>query len=316
MATLLNTRTEERVLLHVQHTFGRPFQENSEASGNTALNYSEASRSHAMIAWDGDEWTLLDSSTNGTFVNEVRVASRAEKRLYQDDVINFGGYNKESWKIIDIAAPRNILLPVTSGLLPIFVDDIVVLPSEENPDITIYMAMDGGWVCESEAGLSAIKSGDLVGTQDCVWRFHEGLSSVKTKSVEVGISASSTHVQSVFDVSQNEEHVSLTIKIDDQEKNFGQRIPHYLILLLARKRIADQAAGIDDREQGWIRKELLSRMSGLDENYINIQVYRFRKSLLKVFPVCLEFIEKRRGEIRFTCKAIEINGGSQFASTP
>ncbi len=313
MATLLNTRTEEHVFLHVQHTFGRPFQKNGIAFGNTELNYSEASRSHAMISWDGEEWTLLDSSKNGTFVNGKRISNRYAKTLKEGDVINFGGSNEESWKILDISSPRNLLLPVTSGLQSIYVDDIAVLPNEDNPEITIYMGMDGDWVCESDAGLSGIKSGDLVGTQDCIWQFHEGLSSAKTKVIEDESPVSPTKVKSVFDVSQDEEHVSLTIKVNEHENNFGQRIPHYLVLLLARKRVADKAAGIDDREQGWMKKDLLSRMSGLDENYINIQVFRFRKSLLEVFPMCLEFIEKRRGEIRFTCESIAINGGAKIS---
>ena len=43
--------------------------------GDVALNDSEASRSHASLSWDGTALTVQDlGSTNGTFVNEQRLA--------------------------------------------------------------------------------------------------------------------------------------------------------------------------------------------------------------------------------------------------
>src|SRR5436853_1958306 len=43
--------------------------------GDVALNDSETSRSHASLSWDGSALTVQDlGSTNGTFVNEERLA--------------------------------------------------------------------------------------------------------------------------------------------------------------------------------------------------------------------------------------------------
>ena len=90
--------------------------------------------------------------------------------------------------------------------------------------------------------------------------------------------------------------------------------PHYLLLLLARKRMQDQADGILAAEQGWVDKQVLSKMLGQNENHINIQIYRLRKQLLNNLPksLCLpQIIERRTREIRFSYNDVEIFGGTQ-----
>ena len=46
------------------------------------LNDTRASRHHADIRWDGQRWTVIDqSSTNGTYVNGMRVHGPYDLRL-------------------------------------------------------------------------------------------------------------------------------------------------------------------------------------------------------------------------------------------
>ena len=313
VATLTNTQTKESVLLLVQHTFGRHPGESS-----TVLNNPEASRMHAVITWDGDHWFLRDSSTNGTAVNGARVASGSKMRLSKGDTINFGGANSTVWILSDVSPPQNMLLAITPGLADIAIQDIVALPSENSPEVTIY-ASGGYWVCESEAGISVLNSGDRVGTQNCVWCFIEAKVGAATQAVHGNYPINKPlSILPTFNVSQNEEHVLLKIQVDGQEIDLGQRNHHYLLLLLARKRIEDREAGISDSEQGWIDKGLLGKMAGLKENHINIYIYRFRKQLTGAMPLHLELpsiVEKRRGEIRFSCSTVEINGGAHFDVT-
>jgi len=59
VAILLNIATGEKVILTVQHVFGRHFD-----TSNTVLYDKHASRMHAIIFWEGERWRLKDVSTN------------------------------------------------------------------------------------------------------------------------------------------------------------------------------------------------------------------------------------------------------------
>ncbi|VAW57782.1 hypothetical protein MNBD_GAMMA07-1502 [hydrothermal vent metagenome] len=306
MATLINTQTQKCELLLVQHTFGRHPTEPC-----TTLKNPEASRLHAVIVWNGEHWFLQDLSTNGTVINDVRIESSCKTQLKKGDKINFGTNNSDVWVMDDVHAPQNMLLAITPGLVDIVIKDIVVLPSEEHPEVTIYMASEGYWICESKAGISKLNSGDKVGIQGSIWSFVEAKAGATTQAVVGSRYVKVLNIASFFEVSQNEEHVSLNIQVDNKTIDLGQRNHHYLLLLLARKYIEDKSLGIIDSEQGWIDKRLLSKMSGLNENHINIYIYRFRKQLIELTPQHLTLftvIETRRGEIRFYCDMIKING--------
>ena len=51
-----------------------------------------------------------------------------------------------------------------------------------------------------------------------------------------------------FAASQNEEHVSLKLVVNNSIIEFGERNHHYLLLLMARQRVNDQEKGIDRME--------------------------------------------------------------------
>jgi hypothetical protein len=313
MATLQNLQTGETIILMAQHIIGR-----HPASSNTVLLSPDASRVHATIAWDGEFWSLQDSSTNGTYVNGKRLSRGTAQRLNKDDEIKFANLNADGWNMLNVDAPKSLLIPEMPGLPPIVLEGIAVLPSEEAPEITLYMSPLGHWVCESESGISTLESGDRVGTDDSIWRFEEAMTCAETVQIEEQSIASASDIEIHFDVSQNEEHVAVKFKMADQIIDLGERNHHYLLLILARQRKADKQSGVSEPEQGWLEKEQLSQMLGLSETHINIQVYRFRKQIVKALPESLilpQIIERRTGEIRFVYDNIQISGGMQSPST-
>lgn len=310
MGKLVNKETDEQATLLIQHIFGR-----HPSTSHTILINPDASRMHATIFWDGEEWLLQDSSSNGTFVNGQLVLKGSKHRLHKGDLICFGNMRGDNWCLEDVSPPKSLLVPVTDGLDMVELVDLAVLPDEENPEVTLYMSPNGHWVCESPLGISVLKSGDLVGTSEQTWRFIEARASEETQRLEQADMPRSHQLGIYFDVSQNEEHVSLKFRMDDAEYDLGQRNHHYLLLLLARKRLEDKVAGVDEAEQGWIDKEDLSRMLGQSENHINIQVYRFRKQIVSVLPKAMSLpqpIERRTREMRFAYGDIEITGGSRI----
>jgi len=290
-----------------EHLFGRQVGES-----NTVLSNPNISRKHAWIVWGLEGWFLQDSSTNGTFVNEARVYPGTKVKLKSNDLIRFGGGDSDGWVLMDVQPPQTMLIAITDGLPDIVLEDIVALPSEVNPEVTIYVTPDGKWVCESQSGVSYLKNGDRVGIKDAVWRFVESTPEVETLTVADGPRILVSSIQTIFHVSQNEEHVSLKLVVNDQEIDLKQRTHHYLMLILARKRMEDQDEGFQVEEQGWIGKSDLGRLLGLNETHINIQIYRFRKQMIKALPSNIDLpkiIETRRGEMRFAAEFIKISGG-------
>lgn len=306
----MNTNTEERVILLIQHVFGR-----HPSTSHTVLKSPDASRMHATIFWDGEDWLLQDSSSNGTFVNGKTVLHGSKQRLRKGDKIQFASLLSDIWLMEDVTAPNSLLVPVTAGLETIELAHLAVLPNETSPEVTLYMSPNGHWVCESSSGISVLKTGDLVGCAGENWRFIEAKASAETQFIESKELPNSPQVGIYFDVSQNEEHVSFRLKMDEQEYDLGQRNHHYLLLLLARKRINDMQTGISVTEQGWVDKEELCKMLGQNENHVNIQVYRLRKQLVDILPKSYSLpqaIERRTREMRVAFDDIEISGGTQM----
>ncbi|ATC93915.1 FHA domain-containing protein [Pseudoalteromonas tunicata] len=308
MANLQNQVTLQNVILLSQHIFGR-----HPSTSHTVIKDIRISRNHATIFWDGVEWLLQDASTNGCFINEIRLQPNTKHRLHLGDVIHFATLESEGWEVTDTSEPKDILVPINSGLNVIELDRLIVLPSEDAPEVTLYLSPNGHWVCETNSGISVLQSGDVINTQYQKWRYIEAKISDETAKVEAIDMPSSPQVGIYFDVSQNEEHVGLKFLVDNFEYDLGQRSHHYLLLVLARKRLEDKNAGVIESEQGWLDKDLVSKMIGQSEAHLNIQIHRFRKQLISMLPKssCLpQAVERRTGEMRFAFESVEITGGA------
>jgi pSer/pThr/pTyr-binding forkhead associated (FHA) protein len=307
MASLQNTITNKKILMLAQHSFGRDHN-----SCTTLLTQLDASRIHATIFWNGDFWYLQDTSKNGTFINNTLISKGSPQRLKKGELINFGNNESDPWKILNVEAPQTMLAPLTTNSPYIPLEDIVALPNEKKPEIMLYPSDSGQWICESEEGIYTLEHNDKVKTQKEAWRFIDVGISKETQSIDKKCLIETNQIEAYFDVSQNEELVSLRLIVAHIEVDLGLRNHHYLLLLLARKRIIDREKNVIESEQGWIDKDLLIRDLGLSENHINIQIYRIRKQIMASLPnsfLVPQVIERRTREIRFTYKAINIRGG-------
>ena len=304
MASLLNTQNNQLILLRSLHILGR-----HPGSCNTLLNNPEASRLHASILWNGSYWLIQDSSSNGTFVNRTVIATGVKTRLKAGDSIQFGGLSTHPWMVSNDDAPKDMLLSINSDSPPIELEGIVVLPNEKSPEITLYQSSSDQWLCEDQKGIVELEPGEKISINNLSWYFISADSFDETIKADQTNSMNSPSIEVNFTVSKNEEHVSLCIQFENQTIDLGERIHHYLLLMLARKRLEDNESGLDDSEQGWIDNKQLSQQTGLEENHINIQIYRFRKQLIQTMPSAmqlLQIIQRRRGELRFALKTVNI----------
>lgn len=311
MAILINERTGISEIFQPQHIFGR------HPTASTKLNNQEASRTHAVVIWDGECWMLQDTSSNGTFINGQYLSKGSKVHLKKGDRLQFGSLHSDEWYVKEITPPQSLLLPMTPGLPTIHLKSLTVLPSEDNPEVSIYQSLSGAWVCESSIGEYELKMGDRVGSGDRQWKFIDAKACMKTDIILTDDTPQSTSISFLFNVSQNEEHVSLSFSQGAGFIDLGVRNHHYLLLLLARQYLLDKTAGVGRNECGWVDKDRLCKMIGQNENHINIQVYRFRKQFLKAYTASEKMpqvVERRTGEIRFCLEHIQIQGGLQLPS--
>lgn len=304
MATLINRKTKKIVSCRVNHSFGRDKETNI-----TVINNPSASRNHAIIAWNGQMWQIKDASLNGTYINNSRLNSGTYHDITLGMKIQFGNTPDETWEVTEISPPATCLIPISTSDPYIPLHDVVILPINDK-DIMIYLSDDAKWLCESDGEVSMLQSGDIVGYAKHIWQFSDAQPSEATTTMS--LAPPPNDIKFNFNASQNEEHVSLSLVVDKKEFNLGERNHHYLLLLLARQRLADIDKGIEPSEQGWINKDVLIKMLGIIEQHINIQIYRFRKQVTSTMPSSTtlhQIIERRPGELRFAYDDIHIEGG-------
>ncbi len=310
MARLLNTQTNTITILRSQHIFGR-----HSASSNTILDNPEASRLHASILWNGSCWWLQDTSSNGTYLNGKPVATGLRQRIKKGDTIQFGSSSASEWLMTHDDAPKSLLVSISHAGETVELQGVMGLPNGQSPEVTLYQLSDGRWVCEHPTGVEELSSGSQITTSEAAWYYVDADTFDSTRQAEHGEDEHVEPSKINFTVSKDEEHVSLTIEHQQGLIDLGERTHHYLLLFLARQRIHDQQQGLEDSEQGWIDKSLLTQQVGLSEKHINIHIYRFRKQLIQARPNALQLlqiIERRRGALRFAYKSVAINGGNDL----
>ncbi len=80
-----------------------------------------------------------------------------------------------------------------------------------------------------------------------------------------------------FAVSSDEEHVQLQMMVEGRTFDMGARGHNYLLLTLARRRLADAARGFAETSCGWIDQNDLAHDQMMAPPRLNIDVFRIRK---------------------------------------
>jgi hypothetical protein len=312
MATLQSESTGELCYLRSLHMFGR-----NAIKADTVLVNQDASQIHATIRWNGQCWELLDHSRNGTFVNGKRIAANSSITLVPGQKIRLGPGAPQCWVVTELTAPGPMLLPFKGGTA-IVLGSVHFLPDEHAPQASVYLGSNGLWMWENESDSVALHDGDRVTLGENSWRFFNAQKVEATLDVREHRSPMIAAAQFNFVVSQNEEHVCLSIALPDQTVDLGERTHHYSLLTLARRRVQDARQGLAACNQGWLGIDQLSAMLGMEPAHLNMQLFRARGQIAKQVPnhgALSEIVERRRGEVRFAEFHVEIIRGSQLEAT-
>lgn len=306
MAILLNTRTGTSHVLKSLHVVGR-----DAGHSDTVLALADASALHATFRWRDGQWLLCDHSRNGTFLNGRPLRKDNPVTLSPRDEVRFGMLDGTPWRVSDLSPPGDVLVPLTPGPTIIALDTYLALPDEQDPQTCLYRTAVGQWMQETPEGTRDLRDGDefAVGAQR--WRL------ICCDDTQATLDLRNLRGESClkFQTSLDEEHVHVTLYNGSQEFDMGERVHHYLLLVLARHRLRDVSQGLDPLAQGWVDLDDLVRMLDMDRVHLNIQLFRLRKQFAEAIAEGLisdHFIERRRGGVRIGEIGLELRQGSRL----
>jgi hypothetical protein len=241
------------------------------------LDHPSVSGRHASVRWNGDVWELQDlGSTNGTYLDGVRVEIGSRPQLKEGSVLSFGVDSTE-WVLVDACSPGPVAVALEGNHVIHEQGGLLALPSPDDPQVSIYRDRDGYWVAEETSGIRRLSNSGVIVAGGMSWRFDAGGAVVATVGSYEGVPTPS-NIRLEFMVSLNEEQVDITVVHEAKRVSLKPRVHHYLLLTLARQRIIDQAnPSLPDSSHGWIDRDRLLKMLKTTANQLAINVYRARR---------------------------------------
>ena len=267
-------------------------------TANCALRLTErhVSGEHATLVWTGAHWEVRDlGSRNGTFVNGRRVEPGVPVALQPGNHIAFG-HKDDTWEFAEAGPPSAVAERLDSNELTAAIDGILALPNYECPEVVVFADPGGRWILEAgESDARQIEDGEVVQAGGASWRVRLPHSQEGTAALERGVNLDTVTLR--FAVSRDEEHVQMTAVSASDEIHLEAREHSYVLLTLARARLED--AALPPSEQGWVDRDTLLRMLGLDGNALNVAIYRARGQLsASGIEGAAGVVEVRRGQRR------------------
>jgi len=270
MAELREMAGTRRCTLMAEHLIGRGPQ--------CVLRLSPAyvSSQHAVIRWSGNGWELLDrGSRNGTRLNGAAVEPGKAYRLLKGAVLSFG-HPDERWLLADTSEPSAMAVALESGDALLERYGMIGIPSNENPEVTLFKDVDGIWKLEDgEGAVRAVGSGHTFQAAGTGYVFSCPTTNDLTASAGMALTSGPPRLE--FAVSSDEDFVELTLEYESRSVSLGSRAHNYLLLTLARQRLADIENGVPAASCGWVDKDELARGLRMTPPSIDGEIFRIRR---------------------------------------
>ena len=313
MAILHEQGAQQSFYLGSRHMFGQNL-----TRADTLLTNADASQQHASIHWNGTHWEIVDHSRHGTLIDGQPIPSNIKIALAAGQIIRFAPGAAQSFKVINLDAPCPMLLPVGhpgDDRPAIALRTLHYLPDDDTRKASVHLAINGQWLWEDANGSTALHDGDRMHVAGRCWQFFHKPGVDAGTDVNAAAKPPAPDLHFDFLVSQNEEHIQLSINARDETLDLGERTHHYCLLTLARRRFADARQGFDVLSQGWIGTSELADMLKVEEKHLSMMLHRARSQIVKqckAAALAPDFIERRRGELRFGSFGFQIQRGCEL----
>lgn len=296
MGALIDRSNGRLIPLRAQHLLGA-----SPLCG-LVLAHTRASAVHALLMWHEDVWQLKDlASTNGSFLDGVRVPPGRWTRLWEGAGLSFGSA-EVSHSLASAVAPEVTATLERPERVVRAEGGLIALPDADEPDAVVLQNAQGEWVVERQQQVELVRDGQILHVGAQRWRLYLAGSSQQTLRDDQRV-LTLNELRLRFDVSYDGDRVNLTLlSPDGAERRLEPRAHHGLLLTLVRRWAQDLAAGVPPLDAGWMSMDELARELPASERLaawgrINLHVYKARRELAELgVESAGTLIERRRGQ--------------------
>jgi hypothetical protein len=275
------------------------------------------SAEHASIFWTGDRWEVRDlGSSNGTFVDGKLLSPGERVALAEGAELAFGG-ESERWMLLDASPPVASVRRAGTGEVLVAKDGLLVLPSAEDPEISIFENEAGRWLVESGGPARPGVDQEELATAQGTW-----VLSVPP-AAPGGIVPTTRRVHGHpkligvltlhFSVGRDGEHVHLAIVQGKETVSLGARAHNELLLALAHARLAaEQDPSVSEIERGWVHVDDLAATLHVEPHYLSVGIYRARQQMAEAGVLNAGALIERRSstrQVRLGTEKVEIHTG-------
>jgi hypothetical protein len=238
MATLRGHQPDRQVSLPARCLIGR------SRTCDLVIDGKHVSSQHAVLEWNGTQWSLRDlGSSNGTFLDGRRLEPGDHGVVSKGMEIRFGR-QAAPWVLEDDAAPTLMAVKLVTGECAVGASGFLALPDTQHPEVGISQDPHGVWSADCRGESVPVGDRAVVTTPDgAAWRVYLPVGIEGTVKDDAG----PTMIEQLelrFAFTRDEEHVELTMRTPTACNDLKARAHNYMLLLLARQRLADQRAGV------------------------------------------------------------------------
>lgn len=253
-----------------------------------------ASAEHARISFAGGAWSVRDlGSRNGTFLDGARIEPGGTRALAAGARIAFGDAGAE-WTLCDASPPVAMARRLADDTLITAEGGMLALPSNDAPLACVFASSDA-WIAEIHGEARLAQDGEVLHLAGQPFVLHLPVAGIATQ--ESPTAPSLNEVSLSLRVSKNEERVEVILAGRGKPLTLPARSHHYTLLTLARARARDEAStSLIEPQRGWVLVDELCRTLAIDENRLNVEVYRIRQDFAAAgFSDAPAVVERRRG---------------------
>jgi len=270
MAELREEGGERRCILMAAHLNGR------DPQCALRLTPKYVSTQHAVIRWSGKGWELIDrASRNGTRLNGDTIEPGRAHRMDKGSVVSFG-HPEQCWALVDASEPQVMVLTLESGQVFLENFGMIGIPSAESPELTLFKDADGFWRMEdSEGTVRGLRNGQPFEFGGQSYVFSCPSSNDLTASIGTSLQRAAPTLK--FMVSSDEDFVELSLEYANKSVALGSRAHNYLLLTLARQKLADSAEKVAPASCGWMDKDQLADGLRMTPQQVDGEIFRIRR---------------------------------------
>jgi len=285
------------------------------------------SQFHATIAWTSPGvWEIRDlGSSNGTFVQGVRLQGGERRALGPGAVVSFGG-DAGGWTMVDASRPFPEARDLGSGERHLGTAHLLGLRASDGTAADIFEEARGSWVMEQAGALRDVRHGEIIDLGGRRYKVSLPLPVPETEDSPSGAAALEAGGSPLADatltflVSADLESVELRVEWGSRRWD-SQRACNRALLALAEARLRDERASvIRVHERGWVYGDELCTLANYESiARLNVEVHRARAEFARQgVPGAPGIVQRRRGtgQVRLGTSRVEIVHGVRRRSEP